>query len=174
MDQSASVLSLEGSALYVSFKPTLTARPVYFPTTDPELSFVIAQSFVTSNKHVTGPVCYNLRVVECSLAAAYLHAVASKSHSIPALKGDSGPLGISLRGFHESYFDDSKVEFAQQLEQLIAITKKKFTKRTRLHKRGNCRRVGSKCRGTREAVHIYLSRSCRSLQAPATCSPRLL
>lgn len=123
MDQSASVLSLEGSALYVSFKPTLTARPVYFPTTDPELSFVIAQSFVTSNKHVTGPVCYNLRVVECSLAAAYLYAVSSKSHSIPALKGDSGPLGISLRGFHESYFDKSKIEFAQQLEQLIAITK---------------------------------------------------
>lgn len=123
MDQSASVLSLKGSALYVSFKPSLTARHIYFPTTDPELSFVIAQSFITSNKHVTGPVCYNLRVVECSLAAAYLYAVASKSHSLPALEKDSGPLGISLRGFHDSYFHDSKLSFNDQLEKLIDITK---------------------------------------------------
>ena len=79
MDQSASVFSLRDSALYVSFKPSLTARPVYFPKTEPELSFVIAQSFVAADKHVTGPVCYNLRVVECSLAAAYLHAVLNKS-----------------------------------------------------------------------------------------------
>jgi len=128
MDQSASVLSLEGSALYVSFKPTLTARPVFFPTTDPELSFVIAQTFVASDKQVTGPVCYNLRVVECSLAAAYLHAIASKKHTLPPLESDSGPLGISLRGFHESYFSDSKIKFDEQLEKLIEITKQILTK----------------------------------------------
>ncbi|KAG0649777.1 Galactose kinase [Hyphodiscus hymeniophilus] len=35
MDQSASVFSLRGSALFVSFVPSLTARPVYFPQTSP-------------------------------------------------------------------------------------------------------------------------------------------
>ncbi len=65
MDQSASVFSLRGSALYVSFKPTLSARAIEFPATKPEMAFVIAQSFVAADKHVTAPVCYNLRVVEC-------------------------------------------------------------------------------------------------------------
>ncbi|KFX93723.1 hypothetical protein V490_04714 [Pseudogymnoascus sp. VKM F-3557] len=102
MDQSASVLSLRGSALYVSFVPTLSARPVQFPSTNPKLTFLIAQSFVASEKHVTGPVCYNLCVVECSLAAAYLHALLNETKEPPL--ADSGPLGISLCGFYEAYF----------------------------------------------------------------------
>jgi galactokinase len=114
MDQSASVFSTRGSALFVSFVPNLTAKTVQFPKTDPELSFVIAQSFVTSNKHVTGPVCYNLRVVECSLAAAYLHAVLNKTSS--PLPKDSGPLGISLQGFHDAYFKGSSKSIEAQLE----------------------------------------------------------
>ena len=121
MDQSASVFSLRGSALFVSFVPSLTARAVYFPKTSPELSFVIAQSFVAADKHVTGPVCYNLRVVECSLAAAYLHAVLNGSSS--PLPADSGPLGISLRGFHDIYFKGSKKPFEEQLAELITLTK---------------------------------------------------
>jgi galactokinase len=121
MDQSASVFSLRGSALFVSFVPSLTARPVYFPKTSPELSFVIAQSFVAADKHVTGPVCYNLRVVECSLAAAYLHAVLNKTSS--HLPSDSGPLAISLRGFHDVYFANSTIPFEEQLTELITLTK---------------------------------------------------
>ena len=126
MDQSASVFSLQGSALFVSFVPSLTARPVYFPKTSPELSFVIAQSFVAADKHVTGPVCYNLRVVECSLAAAYLHAVLNKTSS--PLPSDFGPLGISLRGFHDTYFAKSTKPFEEQLEELITITKSTLPK----------------------------------------------
>ena len=126
MDQSASVFSVRGSALFVSFLPSLTARPVYFPTTSPELSFVIAQSFVAADKHVTGPVCYNLRVVECSLAAAYLHAVLNTTSS--PLPSDSGPLGISIRGFHNTYFASNTKSFETQLSELIELTKSTFTK----------------------------------------------
>ena len=56
MDQSASVLGLEGNALYIKFKPSLDAKPVSFPKSNPELTFVIAKSFVQADKHTTGPV----------------------------------------------------------------------------------------------------------------------
>lgn len=125
MDQSASVFSLRGSALFVSFVPTLTARPVYFPKTNPELNFVIAQSFVQSDKQVTGPVCYNLRVVECSLAAAYLGAVLNKSTA--PLPADSGPLGISLHGLHSTYFAESSKTIEEQLTELVELTKSTLT-----------------------------------------------
>lgn len=137
MDQSASVLSEKGSALHVSFAPRLSARPIAFPPTSPELTFLIAQSFVTSNKHVTGPIHYNLRVVEVSLAAAYLHAVLNPPGS-PPLPEDAGPLGISLHGFHEAYFfhknkdsDNSagkSLTQEQELEKLISITTETLTK----------------------------------------------
>lgn len=126
MDQSASVFSLRGSALYVSFVPTLTARPVYFPKTSPELTFVIAQSFVASDKHVTGPVCYNLRVVECSLAAAYLNAIISKGKPLPK---DASPLGLSLHGVQDVYFKDSTKPISEQLNELIALTESTLTKK---------------------------------------------
>lgn len=125
MDQSASVFSTRGSALHVSFVPSLTAKTIQFPKTNPELSFLIAQSFVTSNKHVTGPIYYNLRVVECSLAAAYLHAVLNKTSS--PLPKDSGPLGISLQGFHDVYFKGSSKSIEAQLEELIELTKQTLT-----------------------------------------------
>ncbi|EPE26841.1 Ribosomal protein S5 2-like protein [Glarea lozoyensis ATCC 20868] len=125
MDQSASVLSLRGTALFVSFTPNLMAQPVKFPSTTPELSFVIAQSFVQSNKHVTGPVCYNLRVVECSLAAAYLNAAVNKTAE--PLPSDSGPLGISLNGFHRKYFYSTPKSPEEELLELIELTKKTLT-----------------------------------------------
>ncbi|KAI1114354.1 galactokinase [Nemania sp. NC0429] len=125
MDQSASVFSELGSALLVSFTPTLSARPVFFPKTSPELCFVIAQSFVTSNKQVTGPIHYNLRVVECSMAAAYLNAkLCSPGTELPK---DAGPLGVSIRGFHDNYFKGSQKPMVEQLEELIELTKKTLT-----------------------------------------------
>lgn len=128
MDQSASVLSIRGSALYVSFVPTLAARPVQFPDTNPELAFLIAQSFVAADKHVTGPVCYNLRVVECTLAAACLHAILNETKK--PLPADSGPLGISLYGFQKEYFSKRNCSrpMNEQLEELVELTKSTFTK----------------------------------------------
>ncbi|KAK0621615.1 ribosomal protein S5 domain 2-type protein [Bombardia bombarda] len=135
MDQSASVFSERGSALFVSFTPTLKARPVHFPKTNPELTFLIAQSFVTSDKFVTGPIHYNLRVVECSLAAAVLNAVLNPPST--RLPGDAAPLGISLHGFHETYFAlaehaggaSSRKTVPEQLEELVALTDKTLTQK---------------------------------------------
>ena len=134
MDQAASVFSEPGSALFVSFSPRLEARPVKIPPTRPELCFLIAQSFVTANKHVTGPIHYNLRVVEVSFAAAYLNAVLNPSGT--RLPVDAGPLGISLQGFHDTYFyhanasDYSAAKSLtkeEELEKLIAVTKETLT-----------------------------------------------
>lgn len=134
MDQAASVFSEQGSALFVSFSPRLEARPVKMPPTSPELCFLIAQSFVTANKHVTAPIHYNLRVVEVSFAAAYLNAVLNPPGT--QLPADAGPLGISLQGFHDTYFyhanpsDYSAVKSLtkeDELEKLVAVTKETLT-----------------------------------------------
>ncbi len=133
MDQSASVFSERGSALFVSFSPKLIVRPVSFPRTEPELCFLVAQSFVAADKYVTGPIHYNLRVVECALAAAYLNAVLSPPGAM--LPGDAAPLGVSLHGFHEAYFahlrHDGQVVPASaegELTELLQITEKTLTK----------------------------------------------
>ena len=120
MDQSASVFSVRGSALYVSFNPSLAATPIAFPPTSPELKFLIAQSFVVSDKSVSGPVCYNLRVVECTLAAAYLQAKLDKSKTLPS---DAAPLRISLHGLHSTYFANTTKPPEQQLNEFIRLTK---------------------------------------------------
>lgn len=125
MDQSASVFPLQGSALYVSFVPELSAKNIAFPKLKSPLVFVIAQSFVAADKHVTAPVCYNLRVVEVTLAALAL----SKIFGLKGLPSDPGPLGVSLRGFHDTYFQEkegiknnhltSKSDFQDQLQDLV-------------------------------------------------------
>ncbi|KAF5016804.1 hypothetical protein F66182_11391 [Fusarium sp. NRRL 66182] len=134
MDQAASVFSEKGAALFVSFSPSLTARPVHFPPTHPEITFVIVQSFVTSNKQVTGPIHYNLRVVECSIAASYLNAVLNPPGT--QLPEDAGPLGVSLGGFHDTFFyHQNGSDYAaaktltkeEELQKLIGITKDTLT-----------------------------------------------
>lgn len=105
MDQAASVFSLRGTALYVSFKPNLEYKTLEFPHTDPELTFITAQSFVAADKHVTAPECYNLRVVECTLAAVFLAKAFGLKSELPT---DSSPLGASLRGFHDTYYEEKR------------------------------------------------------------------
>ncbi|KIK39771.1 hypothetical protein CY34DRAFT_807886 [Suillus luteus UH-Slu-Lm8-n1] len=68
MDQSASVIALPGSALYVSFVPSLHAEPIVLPR---DAVFVCANSLVVSNKAESAKHQYNLRVAE-TLAAARL------------------------------------------------------------------------------------------------------
>ena len=72
MDQSASILSNSGAALYISFYPSLNADPTPFPYTTPPSVFVVANSLVISNKAETSKVRYNLRVVETLVGARVL------------------------------------------------------------------------------------------------------
>jgi len=128
MDQSASVFGEPGSALHVSFLPTLSVRAISFPETHNPLTFVVAQSLVAADKHVGGPIHYNLRVVECSLAALVL----AKITKTPSLSTDSSPLGVSLRTFADAFFaakkdpepntsDDALTNQKAQLQKLISI-----------------------------------------------------
>lgn len=59
MDQSASVFSKTESLLHVGFVPALAAKPIPLPSLP--FSFVIINTLVTSEKHVTAKYCYNLR-----------------------------------------------------------------------------------------------------------------
>ncbi|KAG9314775.1 GHMP kinase [Chiua virens] len=80
MDQAASVLSLPGAALYVSFFPKLDAETIPLPgprpgrPNIPSATLVCANSLVVSDKAVHAKYQYNLRVVE-SLGAARVLAV---------------------------------------------------------------------------------------------------
>lgn len=117
MDQAASVFSKAGDALSVSFSPDLHAEAIAFPKTDPPITFMIAQSFVVSDKHATAPECYNLRVVECTLAAEVLAAALELK-----LQEDTAPLGRSLRGLQSAYFGSSpSPPPTEQLEQMLHL-----------------------------------------------------
>lgn len=117
MDQAASIFSRRGFLLYVQFFPKFHAGNVPIPETDPEFTFLVAQSFVTSNKAETAPKRYNLRVAECTLAALIL----AKMHDLQLPK-DSSPLGYSLRSYHHELMQsegrlDDPVEY--QLDSVI-------------------------------------------------------
>ena len=132
MDQSASVLSELDAALFVSFTPKLAARPVHFPKTNPELIFLIAQTFVRSAKFDTAPYRYNLRVVECTLAAAVLNALLVKDGLHNPLPQDSSPLGISLHGFFTRYFTThdrgNSLTLREKLKTILDISLAQLTK----------------------------------------------
>ena len=129
MDQSASVFSIQGDAVSVSFSPNLHAEAIAFPKTDPPITFMISQSFVAADKHVTGPERYNLRVVECTLAAEVMAAVLGLK-----LEDDHGPLGRSLRGFQNTCYNGVKpmvgsdISPKQRLENMLALVTKLLSK----------------------------------------------
>ncbi|SPO44433.1 related to GAL1 - galactokinase [Moesziomyces antarcticus] len=91
MDQSASIFGIPHHALYISFFPTLSVQPTRLPPSSPDHTFVIVNSLVVSDKKVTGPVNYNLRVVETRMAARalanYLGLAAAKENACRDLRG---------------------------------------------------------------------------------------
>ena len=122
MDQAASIFSRKGYLLYCSFYPSFSAEHVPMPPSQPETTFLVAQSFVTSDKKVTAPRCYNLRVVECTLAAVVL----AKLHDI-VLDPDHSSLSFSLRSFqHEWCKKNAKAGDPQtdQLDHMLSLVDK--------------------------------------------------
>ncbi|KAL5002316.1 ribosomal protein S5 domain 2-type protein [Aspergillus recurvatus] len=95
MDQAASIFSRRGYLLYTQFFPNFSVQHVAIPKAAEEITFLMAQSFVTSNKAETAPRHYNLRVAECTLASVVL----AKANGL-TLPKDNSSLGYSLRTFH--------------------------------------------------------------------------
>lgn len=126
MDQAASIFARADTVLDTSFYPKIDIEHVPFPSTEPQMVFLVAQSFVAADKHVTAPKYYNLRVVECTLAAAVLAA----KHDLE-LEQDSSPLGYSLRSFHKSLHTKREGQtnqpFDVQLRGMIETTKDHLT-----------------------------------------------
>ena len=116
MDQAASVFSIRGDAVSISFSPELYAEALPFPKIEPPITFMIAQSFVAADKHVAAPEQYNLRVVECTLAAEVMAAKLGLK-----LRPDAGPLGSSLRGLQTAYFESSEGDGDSDAEQQIKM-----------------------------------------------------
>ena len=117
MDQAASVFSERGYLLYCQFWPKFAAEHVPVPKSNPEFSILVAQSFVTSDKAVTAPQHYNLRVVEVTLASVVL----AKLFDI-TLNPDNSSLGFSLRNFQEELMKrEGKLQQPQE-EQIDAVT----------------------------------------------------
>ena len=128
MDQAASIFSERGYLLYCRFFPTFTSENIPVPVSDPEVTFLVAQSFVTSDKAVTAPIHYNLRVVECTLATVVL----AKMHDI-ALNPDQSSLGFCLRNFQEEIMKkDGRTDepMASQVDSVIEIIKSKLDKKS--------------------------------------------
>jgi galactokinase len=81
MDQAASIFGLPGSALHVSFVPQLSVKAIELPRSHQAHTFIIANTLMTSDKKVMGPVQYNLRVGELRMACRALCKVLSLPQS---------------------------------------------------------------------------------------------
>lgn len=88
MDQTASCFSEPNHVLHVEFVPELEARLVKIPRTRPAMSFVVANTLVTSDKKVTARTNYNLRVAEIRLGVLLL--AQHLRFPVPQLLTDAG------------------------------------------------------------------------------------
>lgn len=113
MDQAASIFSSRGYLLYTQFFPSFAVEHVPVPKAADEITFLMAQSFVASDKAATAPRQYNLRVAECTLAAVVLAA----QHGV-TLQKDNSSLGYSLRNFHHEFMR-KEGRLGDSLEQQI-------------------------------------------------------
>lgn len=109
MDQAASIFGVAGSALHVSFVPELSAVPTKLPISHPPHVLVIANTLVTSDKKVMGPVQYNLRVGELRMACRAL----SKKLVLP--QDDSTKV---LKDLLETYFRKSPLQKGKEDESV--------------------------------------------------------
>ncbi|KAJ9654919.1 galactokinase [Neophaeococcomyces mojaviensis] len=128
MDQAASIFSEKGYLLYCRFFPEFSAEHVPVPAADPEVTFLIAQSFITSDKALTAARHYNLRVVEVTLAAVLL----AKLFDI-TLNKDQSSLGFSIRNFQEELMKklgNRDLGEDKQLDMMIDVVQEKLTQQS--------------------------------------------
>ncbi|KAI8819376.1 ribosomal protein S5 domain 2-type protein [Fimicolochytrium jonesii] len=105
MDQAISIMAPMGSPLIIHFEPKLSADRISFPVSTNTSSspvFVVTNTLVVSNKVVTAPIHYNLRVVETRLAAALLN-----KHVGGADATTDAPL-LTLRDIQDRYVRDTE------------------------------------------------------------------
>lgn len=134
MDQATSIWGQESHALYVQFKPTLSATPFQFPILqNTDIQFVIANTLVVANKFETGPINYNLRVVEVIVAANVLASMCGVALSYdPQSDFQKG----NLRDFMNAYFitfstdkepwDGDLTKGISKLTQMIQLVEEKL------------------------------------------------
>jgi galactokinase len=129
MDQSASVFGMWKSALIIHFYPSLSVDYVPFPRGSEDISFVIAHTLVTADKHVTAPIHYNLRVTETRLASLFLAKLFSLNNWEQCL---------TLRKFHEDYVSKSELfqnassvedRTIKSLEEMLKVIESAFEKK---------------------------------------------
>jgi len=126
MDQAASIFSERGYLLYCRFFPSFKAEHVPVPSSDPEVTFLVAQSFVTSDKAVTAPKHYNLRVVECTLATVVLAKLLEIT-----LNPDDSSLSFCLRNLQEEVMKEQgkrEAPMESQVDTMIDTIKSKLGK----------------------------------------------
>lgn len=116
MDQAASVFGEKDHALFVSFRPELDVKPMQFSTTTPFV-FLVANSLLEVHKHDSAPECYNLRVVEVTLAANLL----AKKLNL-AIPQDGNLNAGTLRGVMEEYA--GKEASIDNLEAMLPLVEK--------------------------------------------------
>ncbi|KAJ1916256.1 galactokinase [Mycoemilia scoparia] len=95
------IMAKQGAALFIEFQPRLQVVETLFPKTSPGICFIVADTMVVSDKAVTAPFCYNLRVVETRVGALIL-AKHLGVYDHPACRG-ADPL--TYKGVMDTYFD---------------------------------------------------------------------
>lgn len=116
MDQSASVLAMRNTGLFVSFYPSLAVSPVKLPSTadGEELVMVIANSLATHNLAEDAKRHYNLRVLETLIAA---RALANGLGLECGEKGERVQLRGVLAAFLEEDASSGKGKSTEELEE---------------------------------------------------------
>lgn len=123
MDQAISMMAASGIAKLITFNP-VEAEDVILPQ---NAVFVIANSLAESQKAVTADRCYNLRVVECRLAAAVLCIALGRSREealkvqtlkevetqVPIGPGDdraTACINVARKHLHEAAYTQHDIE----------------------------------------------------------------
>ncbi|KNC99371.1 galactokinase [Spizellomyces punctatus DAOM BR117] len=116
MDQAISVMAEHGPCL-IHFYPTLRVEAVVFGLVQDPPVFVIANTLVVSDKALTAPTHYNLRVVETRLAAAVLSRFVGAKRE-----------GMTLREVQELVFGDLQGREDVGLTEMIEMVDKALKK----------------------------------------------